>query len=226
MEGTVNLAMEPEERTILENISSLIQQLLSMQGTAEEPMIEEAMPPEESEMNKAMQDETGDDKAEDRLNNQTDVTDESMTDLKKNLQVLTQLLGQKRTVQKSITNDPVLNELKTLNQTLQNVIKTQQSQDEFNHNIMQAMGVADDVVAKTLESSKQPRQNRPIQGNDMALFAQEFAKNYAVEVAKAMQGNQVTQNRGQHPFQEKYYDSQVNKDMCKVVDFICKKGVA
>ena len=226
--GTINLALAPEEVTLLDNLEAIIQQLRAMQGAPEEGMIEEAMPPEEPEdmMQKAMQDETGDDKAEDRLDNQTDVTDESMSDLKKNLELLKGLLGKKKAVQKSMTNDPVLKELKTLNQTLQSVIKTQQAQDEFNHNLMNAIGVADDIVEKTLESSKQPtNQNKPIQGKDMALFAQELV----TQIFKNMPQNQIQQNTGNnHPFNEKYYDSQVNKDMCKVVDFICgaKKGVA
>lgn len=222
MEGNVNLAMEPEETTILENVLSLVQQLLSMQGQSESPEIE-TMPPETT---KAMQDETGDDKAEDRLDNQTDVTDESMTDLKKNLALLTGLLGKKKAVQKSITNDPILKELQTLNQTLQTVIKTQQEQDEWNHNLMQAIGFSDDIVTKTLEETKQPiNSNKPIQGQDMALFAQEFAKHYATEVTKSIQGKTTIDN---HPFNMKYYEAPVQKDMSKVVDFICKakEGVA
>ena len=234
--GTINLALAPEEVTLLDNLEAIIQQLRAMQGAPEEGVegvegiVEEAMPPEtpEEEMQKAMQDETGDDKAEDRLDNQTDVTDESMTDLKKNLALLTGLLGKKKTVQKSRTNDPVLQEFKKLNKTLEGITNRLNEQDEFNHTLMNAVGVADDMVAKTLETTKQPtNSNKPIQGKDMALFAQELV----TQIFKNMpqNQNQIAQNTGnQHPFNEKYYDSQVNKDMCKVVDFVCKaqKGVA
>ena len=222
----INLAMEPEEKTILENVLSLVQQLLSMQGGMGQPeeAITEAMPPETPEelTGKAMTEETGDDKAEDRLNNQTDVTDESMTDLKKNLEMLTSILGRKTTVQKSRTNDPVLAELRKLNGTLQDVIKTQQAQDEFNHTLMQAVGFSDEMVTKTLESTKQPvNQNKPFQGQDMALFAQEFAKCYAIEVAKTMQ-NQPQFQTNNHPFNQRKYDNQ--KPMNNVIDFVCNSA--
>jgi len=215
----LNLAMEPEETTILENVLSLVQQLLSMQGGQTEEMppeiVEEAMPPENETM-KAMEKETGDDKAETRLNNQTDVTDESMTDLKKNIAQLYTLLEKKRNVTKSMNNDPVLRELQKMNQTLQTVIQTQRGQDEFNHELMKAVGIADDMVAKTLQSTSTPTNtNKPIQGQDMKLFAQELVTQVFKNLPQAQ-----TQNIDNHPFNRKRYDQQ--GPMNNVIDFVCK----
>lgn len=222
MEGTVNEAIGPQETTIVENVISLLQQLLASQGpaTEETPAIEAAMPmDEEEEMGamKAMQDETGDTKAEDRLDNQTDVTDESMTDLKKNIDLLTRMLAKKQNVKKSITQDPVLAELKKLNSTLSVVIKAQQDQDQFNHSIMTAMGVSDDILTKTLQAPENKVQkSKPIQGQDMGLFVKELVS----ELFKNMPQNQQSIGDN-HSFNTKYYDNAIQKDMCRLVDFAC-----
>jgi hypothetical protein len=165
-----------------------------------------------------MTEETGDDKAETRLNNQTDVTDESMTDLKKTINQLKEMIGKKKAVQKSRTNDPVLKELRTLNQTLQSVIKTQQEQEQFNHNLMNAIGFSDEVVTKTLESEKQSvNPNKPIQGKDMALFAQELV----TQIFKNLpQGQQNQIQKDNHPFNQRRYD--IQEPMHNVIDYVCK----
>lgn len=232
MDGTVTAALSPEEKPLIENMLSLLQQLMAMQGegqVSEEtaPVMEqlpgmEELPEEEETAQKSVIDETGDTKAEDRLDNQTEITDMGLSDLKKTMAQLTSLLGKKRTVKKSI-NDPVLIELKKMNQTLQGVVKSIQDQEAFNTEIMNAIGFSNDMVTKSLESPKKT-ENKPIQGQDMALFAKELV----TQLVKNMNNNNQNQNPDyQHPFnQKRRYDqeSNVDKDMCKVVDFICRKG--
>ena len=233
MKGNVQNALAPEETTILENVLSLVQQLLASQGgQTEQPMIAEAEEPNLDDPNQAMElekaviNENGDTKAEDRLSNQTEITDANISTLGKALQ---SLLTKKQTVQKANSNNLILNELKKLNATLAYVAKAQQEQDTFNQNIMDALGFSNEVIQKSITTSQQTVQNaKPVQGQDMTLFAKELVG----EVIKSL-GVQQAQNNPEynHPFNQKRRYGNVNKanndnPMHKVIDFIGTHGRA
>lgn len=205
-------ALSPEEKPIIENIISLFQQLLSLQGDAagaapaEEQIVDMAQgevedPNQEIDVAKAI-DETGDTKAEDRLNNQTPITDTSLADLKKSL---TALLGmQKRTpVQKSASNDSaLLSEIKKIGNALNTVLKAQQNQEALNQHLFEALGFTDELVQKslpeTLYKDNPVNKNKPVQTMDTASVI----KDVLTEVFKNIP--QLTQNEPyRHPFNQK-----------------------
>ena len=239
MNGNVQMALEPEEKTILEQVLSLIQQLMSMQGgETPAPEITEAMPPEdmgyeeEEDIQKSVTEETGDTKAEDRLDNQaTELTDDNLSSLKKTMSQLQALVGKKRTVQKTRQESAVLNELKKLNQNLATVVKAQAEQEIFNQNIMRGIGFSDELVTKTLEEHKETVQkNKPYNSGDAMLFAKDIITEVIKNLPQVQQPvNNVDYN---HPFnQKRRFDvnkSNTRKPIHKVLDFIHQgtRGVA
>lgn len=231
MAGQVTNALSTEEKPIIENIISLFQQLLSLQGEASaagevapEPSAEEvaAMAEEEDEMDpaqavdveKSSDGETGDSDAEERLEEVTPTTDLSLQELGKTLASLQKLVGNKtRTVKKSglNQNSELLKEVKKINNTIQTVMKTQQQQEQFNQHLMDALGFSEEVVKKSLPS-KQPDENKPIQNIDQTAVL----KNLLAEVFKAVPA--MSQNQEyRHPFNQK---REARKDLKDIAQYI------
>jgi len=218
--------MAPEEKTILEDVLSLIQQLLASQGGAEaEPMIAEAEeqnmddPNQAVDLKKAVINENGDTKAEDRLDNQSELTDESLKQIGKSILALMQ---SKKTVQKSVSNtsNPILNELKKINTMLNNVVKTQQEQEVFNKNMLEAIGYSEEIVAKTLESVTPAKPNPPYQANNgIDLEA------IVTAVAKGMSANQQNNPDSGHPINQKR-KTVVEKSAADLINWIGTHGQA
>ena len=239
MNGNVQMALAPEEKTILEQVLALIQDLMSMQGgETPAPEITEAIPPddmgyeEEEDIQKSVTEETGDTKAEDRLDNQaTELTDDNLSSLKKTMSQLQALVGKKRTVQKTRQESAVLNELKKLNQNLKTVVKAQAEQEIFNQNIMRSIGFSDELVTKTLEEHKETVQkNKPYNSGDAMLFAKDIIAEVMKNLPQAQQPvNNVDYN---HPFNQNrrfgVNKSNTRKPIHDVLDFIHKgtRGVA
>lgn len=233
----VQMAIEPQERTLIENAISLLQQLMSMGGGGETPApeITEAMPPDDmeyqEEITKAVTEETGDTKAEDRLDNQaTPLTDENLSDLKKTMNQLQQIMGRRTAVQKSNTNNPILAELKKLNQSLAIVMKAQQEQELFNQNIMRGIGFSDEMVAKTLEAHKPVEKNKPYNSGDAMLFAKEIISEVFKNLPQLQQ--QTVNPEYQNPFNQRrrfeVNKTAERKPIHDVLDFIHNgnRGVA
>lgn len=226
----VQNAIAPEEKTLLSQIQALIEQLLSsgsggeqqqMVAESENPNMQDpnqAVDPEPEDVKKEMQEETGDTKAEDRLNNQTDLTDSSMAQLGKSLLAV---LAKQKIVQKSTSNpnSAILNELKKLNGTLSSVVKAQQDQDVFNQGIMDALGFSKEVVQKSITNTTPPQTQKPIQSQDMTTFAKELV----AEVMKSMNQQPTRNPEFQHPFNQNKR-TVVEKDMANVIDFIGTHG--
>lgn len=233
------MAMEPQEKTLIENAISLLQQLMAMGGgETPAPEITEALPtemgydekPEEEEIKKSVTEETGDDKAEDRLDNQaTPLTDENLSSLKKTMRQLQAIVGKRKAIQKSNHNNALNQTLQKINQTLEVVIKSQQEQETFNKNIMHAIGFSDELVTKTIEESEPAQKNKPYNSGDAMLFAKEIV----TEVMKALpQMQQPVNPEYQNPFnQKRRFDvnkSNDRKPIHDVLDYIhyANKGVA
>ncbi len=184
MNPPVNAALSPEEKPVIENIIALFQQLLSMQDNSQgmetdmtEEVVTEAMAPdatvedEEMDVTKAVIDETGDTKAEDRLSNVTETTDQSLQDLKKTLEAM---IGKKRVVRKSQQSNQVAMAINKMTAMMNSVLKTQKQQEKFNMGLMNAIGFSEDVVKKNMPAS-QPNvtKTRPTQSLDTSAVIQQ-----------------------------------------------------
>lgn len=203
-EKEVQNALSPEEKPIIENIISLFQQLLSMQDAVAPAPVEAAMGEEmeEVDVEKAVTEETGDDTAEERIENVTPTTDQSLTDLNKNIVNLVNAMNGKSqvvkkrpltSVQKSQSNQ-VLNQMAGL---LQTIVHKQSAQEKLNSQLFDALGFTDDVIKKALPNQTPENKNKPIQNVDTV----QVAKDIIAEVFKqapnlgAQQGSQISNHR-------------------------------
>ncbi len=233
MDGNVSMALEADEKTLVENALTLLQQLMDMQEGGVTPEVMEAMPPDmeidEGQIEKAVLNETGDTKAEDRLANQTELTDQGISELKKTMSRLEAVIGKKKAVEKAKADNALLAELKKLNSRFESVEKAISEQDAFNHTLMKAFSFSDEMVTKTIEQEKSVQKSKPYQSQDVAVFV----KDLIAEVFKNLPQQQQTQVNPdyQHPFNQKRRLTAVGKSdqrkpIHNVIDFICKKGVA
>lgn len=214
MEATVN-KLSPEEQPLLENILTLIQQLLAMQNTGTEqmePTVEEAeMEPQEETVDVGKSEgETGDSKAEERLDEQTNTTDHSLSDLGKAINELKNVIGQKK-VQKAQPK-PASKELVLIAQALAQVVKSQQEQQTLNKQLFEAIGITDEVIQKNLQP-EQVKKDKPIQNTDTASIV----KDILTEVFKQVPAmNQNPEYR--HPFNQK--KTEARKNMSGLLNYI------
>jgi hypothetical protein len=195
MEANATIANElsSEENTILENVLSLLQQLMSMQGGAEATeapaAVAEAedMPDveDEKDVEKAADGETGMSDADERLDEQTEITDASLSDVGKTLKALMAKIQGSKTVTKSQPvkkKDPYLEPLTMIAKSIKTVIDRQNIQEETMANMFKAIGFTDDVINKNLETEK-PK-DKPIQNQN----PQQIAKEIIAEVFKSAPG--------------------------------------
>lgn len=212
----------------------MLQQLIAMQGgqAGEGAAMEAAMPDDlgggcdggqdetdKNKANKAMTTEDGQTKAEQRLENVSDITDASMQDLKKSMTVMNQnmsvlinaLLGRQgqqppaaRTVQKAQATrsympaaqqgDQVLTSLQNIEKVMKSFITRLEEQEAFNTAIMENIGITEEVVRKSLTPA--PESNpKPIQNQDVKVFASEFLNVFKSMLEGA--GNNQGQGQGQ-----------------------------
>jgi len=224
----VQNALTPEEKPIIENIVSLFQQLLAMQGAQDQStdqMLTEAMGEdqnmEEVDVAKAVTEETGDDKAEDRINNQTDITDQSLTDLNKSITKLTNVLSGKRVVKKNIQPQAVNNDaqnqiFKQLGTLLNKIVEKQDAQEQLNAQLFDAMGFTDDVIKKALPAQEPVNKSKPVQSLDSAAVIKEVLS----EVFKNIPALQQNPD-ARHSFNQKRNgDDGVRKNLKQIADFI------
>lgn len=234
MDGTVQNALSPEEKPIIENIISLFQQLLSMQDAgaqADPAVVEEAMGKEaemdEIDVNKSTDGETGSDPAEKRIDEVTPTTDQSLQDLNKSIQSLTNLLNPPKAaaktdvralLQKALAvepakkQDPVLKALGEMTKVIKGISEKQNVQDQFNTMLMESIGYTDEVINKALPKDEPAKKDKPIQNIDTAAVVKDIMN----EVFKNIPG--LTQNQAQmHPFNEK---TAVNKDLQSIASFV------
>ena len=102
----VQNALSAEEKPLVENIVSLLQQLMSMQDAEAPEVIVEETEDEMPEVEKTADgDETGDSTAEERVAEVTPTTEESLQDLKKSINSLVSVV-KGRTVNKTQNAKP------------------------------------------------------------------------------------------------------------------------
>lgn len=194
MEPNTQVANElsSEENTILENVLSLIQQLMSMQGGTAQPEAapaevaeEEGTPDEEdkTDVEKAADGETGMSDADERLDEQTEITDASLSDIGKTLNLLMQKINGQKVIKKSVQpENPLIKPLTLIAKSIESVMKRQQEQEDVMTNMFKAIGFTDDVINKNLEPEKS--KDKPIQNQN----PQQIAKEIISEVFKAAPG--------------------------------------
>lgn len=219
---TVQNALSPEEKPIIENIISLFQQLLSMQENQmpTEEVVTEAMGEEadmeEVDINKSAEGETGDDPAEKRVEEVTPTTDLSLQELKKSINTLVGVLNGKAKVAKAKTANVQKSQstqvLTEISKVLKSIVEKQSAQEELNKQMFDAMGVTDEIIAKTLPQNDPVRKDKPIQNVDTA----QVVKDILTEVFKNIPG--MTQNQEyRHPFNQK---RDVRKNLKGIAEYI------
>jgi len=216
----VQNALDPQEKPIIENIISLFQQLLSMQNgqATEQAAVEAAMGGDGSAdpnkpnddpncANKAMTTEDGETKAEDRINNSSELNDQSLQDIKKSLTALIGIMAPKQSafipqaaaVTKSVTaanpaNNQLIATLNSMQTVLKSIMDEQQAQKALNDQLMGAMGFSEEVVKKSIAQTKTNQNNKPVQNTDLHIFAKELVG----EIFKSI-GNQGGSNGNINP---------------------------
>lgn len=219
---TVQNALSPEEKPIIENIISLFQQLLSMQENQmpTEEVVTEAMGEEadmeEVDVNKSAEGETGDDPAEKRVEEVTPTTDLSLQELKKSINTLVGVLNGKAKVAKAKTANVQKSQstqvLTEISKVLKSIVEKQSAQEELNKQMFDAMGVTDEIIAKTLPQNDPVQKDKPIQNVDTA----QVVKDILTEVFKNIPG--MTQNQEyRHPFNQK---RDVRKNLKGIAEYI------
>lgn len=206
--------MAPNEKSIILNIISLFQQLLSSQGGESEeemtPIIEEAMDDEmeEEDVEKSVIDETADNKAEERIENVTAGTDQGLSDLKKSIQKLTSVLSEKKSVKKNVLNNKIGKDqsnqiMNQLTKALGDIVKKQNDQEKLMAQILDGLGFTDEIVKKTIGDNSSVQKEKPIQ----ALDTKAMLKEVFSEVFKNIPSlNQNPEQR--HPFNKKVYGNE------------------
>jgi hypothetical protein len=181
----------PEEKPIIENIISLFNQLLQMQdsGPVVDEVVTEALGEdakmEEVDVAKSAEGETGDDKAETRLEEVTPTTDHSLSELKKSIDALSASFNN-RAVKKAVPANGNEQALTLIAKALSGLVEKQNSQDMLNTQLFEALGVTDEVMKSVTNDVQKDTNDKPVQGNDIALFAKEFAS----QIQKAMGANE------------------------------------
>jgi len=232
-EQVVQNALTPEEKPVIENIISLFQQLLSMQNSqaGTEDMIEEAMGEEanmeEVDVTKAVTDETGDDKAEERIDNVTPTTDQSLSELTKSIKTLNSLLSKGQPVRKAapqqaarkVNKDAQTQVLQQIGTLMNHIVQKQDAQEKLNAQLFEALGFTDDVVKKALpQESEVVQKDKPVQSLDSAVVIKEVLSEVFKNIPAFNQNNTT-----QHPFNVKRNsDDGVRKNLRSIAEFINK----
>lgn len=201
----------PEAQAILGNILSLLEQLNMVTGGG---MAQQAMtnPPDgstmdmlpegegDTEVKKSVPDATGG-TAEERIDDQTLTTEESMQDLKKSISELSAALTggvRKSQTAQTVQKDNLDQSVAQLTAMVQTVLKNQNEinkqfsdQEKFNQGLLESIGLSDQVIRKSLNlepPSITPKQ-KPVQNIDAAVITKAVVDGF-MQAQKSMTGNQ------------------------------------
>lgn len=180
----VNKALSPEETAVLENIGSLIEQLKSSGSAVETDVMNAGIVPEDNEYEEdpemVAKENNGptanpEDKAEDRVEDPTDITAGNLSEVGKSLNALVELLTpKKQPVRKSATprvdqsNALVMKALADISTVMKSLADQQKQQDDAISNILEGIGFTAEVQ-KSLP--KQTPKQTPVGalGNDAVV---------------------------------------------------------
>lgn len=121
---------------------------------------------QEVDVEKAVIDETGDSKAEDRLSNVTELTDQSLSEIGKSL---ISLIAEKKVVKKSAPVNPMAQAINKLTEVVKGMAVKFNNQEIFNDTLMKGMRFTEEVVEKNLAQDTGPK-SRPVQSVDNTVI--------------------------------------------------------
>lgn len=172
----VQKALAPEEKTILENISSLTRELL---GSDEEmvedtEVMEEDYLEDEEEVEKASEGPTANpnEKAEDRVDQGTDITEDNYTEVGKSLQRLSRVVKSQHSKQ-SRESQMVMKSLAEIAKAMKSLSDRQNQTDTALSNIMDGIGLSDAVEKSSVQKNQEGR--KPVANMDGNAVMQELA---------------------------------------------------
>ncbi len=172
----VHKALSPEEKTIADNIMSLAQELMAGGGEEDEViMSEDEMPDyiddegdEEDEVAKESNGQTANpsDKAEDRVEDPTDITAGNLSEVGKSLAILSRAVKTKKA---KTENTMIMKSLAGIAQAMKSLANQTNNNNMAIQNILDGIGFADNVeVSNAIQkSAKKPIAN--LDGNAVLL---------------------------------------------------------
>lgn len=199
MAKKVRKALSPEEQTVLGNVKSLIEQLMGG-GTEEQVAMAMDGPPsfeeeDEEDVMKANMGPTAnpEDKAEDRVEDPTDITAGNLSEVGKSLNKLIKIMQvRNQPVRKSArpvvdNNQLVMKSLAEISTAMKAIADRQNQTDLAITNLLDGFGVVDQVAKS---SSAQPvRKSAPVQNMDSTAILGELTS-----VLKSLGENQNQQS--------------------------------
>jgi len=216
--------MEPDTRSMLLNVLSMLQEVLGI-GQATPP--EEAMVVEEEIANTSQEDDMvgkekkvekpiGDEGVNTRLEDQTPITNNALSEIGKSLGELTSILAgnqvrKSRTVQ-AAPNNALMQTLTAMTQVMKGLTDKVNQNQQFMGKFMETIGISDDIVKKAMEppAVNTIPEKRPVQSAEMMAFMTEWMK--------SMNGNNTNNSGGQWPVNKQNDPWSQNGDVRKSFD--------
>ena len=159
-QNRVEKELSPEEKTVVENILSLMSQLKGSATSTEEVVMSES---EGQDVLKEKAGPTADakEKAEDRVEDGTDISEENYKEVGKKLgaSIMTQV---EKGLQRNSENTAIMSALSDITQVLKSISDKADQNAMAIVNIVEGLGVTKAVVEEAETSVKKSEENRPI----------------------------------------------------------------
>ena len=187
---TVQKALAPEEKTVIENIAALAGQLIAAGGGEEVTMAEDEMEEEElfeeEEVVKADEGPSANEKAEERVEDGTEITEGNLSEVGKKVSrsVIRQV---NKTLRATQDNTAVMSVLSEITKALKGISDRQGQSELAISGILDGFGITKDIAT---EAGVQKAATRPVAQMDQTAILAELTA-----VVKSMQTTQVQSNR-------------------------------
>jgi hypothetical protein len=168
----------------------------------------------------------GDEGVDTRLEDQTPITDNALSEIGKSLGDLTRLLkgNQVHKTRAPAQNIAMMNTLAAMTQVMKGLADKVNQNQQFMGKFMETIGISDDIVKKALEppAVSTTHENRPVQNADMMSFMTEVMK--AINTNNGNNGNTGTGTWPSNP-QNNPWNRQgdVRKSLDTVLDHLLTK---
>ena len=191
----VQKALAPEEKTVIENIAALAGQLIAAGGSEEVVMAEHENEEEEEffeeddeEVIKANEGPTANEKAEERVEDGTEITEGNLSEVGKRVgrSVIRQVNKRLAATQE---NTAMMQMLAEITKALKGISDRQGQSEQAISGILDGFGITK-AVAEEAEKEVQKTAPRPIAQTDSTAILAEL-----MSVVKGMQTTQIQQNR-------------------------------
>lgn len=232
---SVEAQLEPDTRSMLINVISMLQEVLGagqasppVETMVEEQIADTSQEDEQVGKEKKIEKPIGDEGVDTRLDDQTPITDNALSEIGKSLKNLTSILSGNNQVQKSRAVQPV-QQNSVMMQTMVDMTKVLKSlTDKVNQNqqfmgkFMKTIGISDDIVKKAMEppAVTTTPENRPVQNADMMAFMTEVMKAVNGKNAGNTGTGQFQVNKQNDPWNQR---GEVRKSYDPVLDHLLTK---